>query len=238
MRYLAVATDYDGTLAKDGRVDENAWAAIRRLRQTDRRIVLVTGREVKELQAICPNLHEFDCVVAENGAVLYWPRTSAISILAEAPHPAFARELEANGVKPLAVGIVVVATVRPHEIKVLQTIRKMGLELEIIFNQDSVMVLPTGVNKATGLIAALSELGISPGQVVGIGDAENDHALLSACGFGVAVKDAVPALRERADRVTRGGAGQAVAELIDYLLTNDLQETPTSSSTPSKCECV
>ena len=39
------------------------------------------------------------------------------------------------------------------------------------------MVLPSGVNKATGLSAALVELGLSRHNVVAVGDAENDHAL-------------------------------------------------------------
>ena len=48
----------------------------------------------------------------------------------------------------------------------------------MIFNKGAVMILPSGVNKATGLAAALEELGLSPHNVVGVGDAENDHAFL------------------------------------------------------------
>ena len=84
------------------------------------------------------------------------------------------------------------------------------------------MVLPSGVNKATGLAAALKELGLSPHNAVAIGDAENDHALLSACECAAAVGDGVPALRGRADWVARGEAGASVAELIDRLLADDL----------------
>ena len=223
MRFLGVATDYDGTLAEYGHVDEKTWAAVRQLRKSGRKILIVTGREVKDLQAICGHLKKFDCVVAENGAVLYWPCTNEMSVLAEAPPPAFARALAIKGVKQFASGIVIVATVRPYESVVLDTIRELGLELQVIFNQESVMVLPTGVNKATGLVAALLEMGIKPQQVVGIGNAENDHALLAACGFAVAVNDAVPALRERAHWVTQGGSGSGVVELIDGLLADDLR---------------
>jgi hydroxymethylpyrimidine pyrophosphatase-like HAD family hydrolase len=48
--------------------------------------------------------------------------------------------------------------------------------MQVIFNKGAVMILPTGINKATGLAAALSDLKLSPHNVVGIGDAENDHA--------------------------------------------------------------
>ena len=96
-------------------------------------------------------------------------------------------------------GRVIIATWEPHETVVLQTIRDLGLELEVIFNKGSVMILPTGVNKASGLRSALKDLGLTTEQVVAVGDAENDHAFLSCAGCGVAVANALPALKERAD---------------------------------------
>jgi hydroxymethylpyrimidine pyrophosphatase-like HAD family hydrolase len=222
MRYLVLATDYDGTLAKHGHVDGSVWAAVRRLRESGRRTILVTGRELEDLQTVCPNLDIFDRVVAENGALVYQPGTKEVRLLAEPPPSMFVDALTEHKVTPLSAGHVIVATVRPHETAVLRTISELGLELQVIFNQDAVMVLPSGVNKATGLAAALKELGLSPHNAVAIGDAENDHALLSACECAAAVGDGVPALRGRADWVARGGAGVAVVELIDRLLADDL----------------
>jgi HAD superfamily hydrolase (TIGR01484 family) len=222
MRYLVLATDYDGTLAAHGHVDDQAWAAVRRLRESGRRVVLVTGRELEDLQTVCPHLELFDRVVAENGALFYQPRTKEIRLLAEPPPRAFVEALKEHKVTPLSAGNVIVATVRPQETTVLRTISELGLELQVIFNQDAVMVLPSGVNKATGLAAALKDMGLSPHNVVAIGDAENDHALLSACECAAAVGNGVRALRERADWVARGGAGASVIELIDRLLADDL----------------
>src|SRR5262245_8627557 len=198
MRYFVLATDYDGTLARLGHVEEPVWAAIRRLRDSGRKPLLVTGRELEDLQAICPHLDLFDRVVAENGALVYHPATKDVRTLAEPPPPDFAARLKALGVTPSSAGHVIVATVKPHETAVLKTINEMCLELQVIFNQESVMILPSGVNKATGLVAALKELGYSPHNAVAIGDAENDHALLSICECGTAVGNGVPALRERA----------------------------------------
>src|SRR5262249_54316348 len=130
---------------------------------------------------------------------------------------------ESLKVTPIATGHVIVATVKPHETAVLKTINEMGLELQVIFNQESVMILPSGVNKATGLSAALKDMGYSPHNTVAIGDAENDHALLSACECAVAVGNGIPALRERADLVTKGVEGTAGVELIDGLLADDLE---------------
>jgi hypothetical protein len=84
------------------------------------------------------------------------------------------------------------------------------------------MVLPAGVTKASGLGAALDALGLSPHNVVAVGDAENDHALLAASGCGVAVANAVGTLRGQADWVTEGSRGDGVVELLEALIANDL----------------
>jgi hypothetical protein len=222
MRYLVLATDYDGTLAHHGTLDAPTIAAIERLRASGRRVLMVTGRELEDLQRACERLDLFDLVVAENGALLYWPAEQREQVLGERPPEAFVSALHARGVAPLSVGRSIVATWEPHQAAVLDAIRELGLELQVIFNKGAVMVLPSGVNKASGLQAALETLELSAHNVVGIGDAENDHAFLSLCECGVAVANALPMLKERADWTTAAERGAGVAELIDALLQDDL----------------
>ena len=224
MRYMALACDYDGTLARDGHVDEETVTALERVRSSGRLLLLVTGRELDDLLKVCPHTALFDYIVAENGAVLYVPATGTERLLGTRPPEAFVTALRGREVRPLSVGRVIVATWHPHENTVLETIRDLGLELQVIFNKGAVMVLPSGVNKATGLSAALTELGLSPHNVVGIGDAENDHAFLSLCECAVAVANALPMLQERADWVTQGAHGDGVIECINQLLDSDLRE--------------
>src|SRR6185295_835526 len=148
--YQVLATDYDGTLAHHGTVSAETLAAIGRLRAAGKKLVLVTGRELEELKSVFPEIRLCDLVVAENGALLYWPSTGKISLLSEPPPEKFVSALKERGI-PVALGRVIVATVEPHEVAVLQTIKTLGLELEVIFNKGAVMILQTGVNKATGL---------------------------------------------------------------------------------------
>jgi hydroxymethylpyrimidine pyrophosphatase-like HAD family hydrolase len=222
MRYLALVTDYDGTLATDGKVAADTALAIERLRLSGRRAILVTGRRVDDLLAVCPHLGLFDYVVAENGAVIYVPRTREITPLGKRPPPEFIERLAKLGVDRIELGQVVVATWLPYHTAVLQVIQEMGLELLIIFNREAVMVLPAGVNKATGLDYALRKLGLSFHEAVGVGDAESDHSFLECCECAVAVANAVPSIRQLAAFVTQGEAGRGVTELIDELTANDL----------------
>ena len=222
MHFLALATDYDGTLATHGKVFDSTNSALKRLRASGRRTIMVTGRELPELQRIFPELDLFDAVAAENGALLYWPGDGRERRLGEPPPPEFIEETRRRGVSPFSIGRVIFATWEPHQSTVLQIIHDLGLEYQIIFNKGAVMVLPTGINKAVGLLAALEEMSLLPENTVAIGDAENDHALLKACGCGAAVANALPSLKQAADLVTQGDHGAGVEELIEHLLRTDL----------------
>jgi hydroxymethylpyrimidine pyrophosphatase-like HAD family hydrolase len=222
MRYLALVTDYDGTLAIDGKMSAEAVAALERLRLSGRRAILVTGRRLDDLRAVCPHLDLFDYVVGENGGVVHAPRTRETTLLGPQPSRAFIDRLRELGVGQLEVGQVMIATWTPHHTTVLRAIREMGLELLIVFNRAAVIVLPAGVNKSTGLEYALRKLGLSLHEAVGVGDAENDHSFLQRCECAVAVANAVPSIRSLAAFVTQHEAGRGVAELVDELIANDL----------------
>ncbi len=222
MRYHVLACDYDGTIAHHGTVDPATVDALAAVKKSGRRLVLVTGRELDDLSRVFAELTLFDRIVAENGALLYDPGSRGEKPLGASPNEALVRRLEESGVNPLSVGKVIVATWSPHEHAVLEAIHELGLELQVIFNKGAVMVLPTGINKASGLTAALADLKLSAHNAVAVGDAENDHALLKLCECGVAVENALPALKDAADYVTRGDHGRGVRELCDLLLREDL----------------
>jgi HAD superfamily hydrolase (TIGR01484 family) len=232
MRYQVLATDYDGTLAHDGHVDAPTVQALEKVRAAGCTLVMVTGRELPELMSVFPRIDLFARVVVENGALLYQPDTRHETVLSTPPPDAFLRTLRERGVEPM-VGRVIVATWRPHDVLLFKTIRDLGLEWHVIFNKESVMALPTGVNKATGLALALAELRMSPQRTIGIGDAENDLAFLELCGCGVAVANALPYVKERADLVMEGARGFGVIELIERILADDIPEItrPTPAAT-------
>src|ERR1700760_619381 len=104
MLFCALASDYDGTLAKDGRTDAATGAALRRLKAAGKRLILLTGRELGDLTRVFDCLDCFDAVVAENGGVLYLPSSREERCLAEAPPERFVAALRAKRVEPLSIG--------------------------------------------------------------------------------------------------------------------------------------
>ena len=100
------------------------------------------------------------------------------------------------------------ATAAPQ---ILSVIRELELPLLLLFNRARLMILPQGVSKGAGLRSVLSALRLSVHNAIGIGDAENDHDLLTACEVGVAVGWGSKTLKENADQVLEGSGPAAVA---------------------------
>lgn len=242
MNYLALATDFDGTLATDGMVDESTLNALEQWQQSGRKLILITGRQLDNLIAHIPVINVFDWVIAENGAVLYQPSTKVEKLLAECPSEAFITLLrdridqkqqllnnqaipeefskiaQAQILEVLGVGRVIIATWEPYLEITQKTIQDLGVNLQIIYNKGAVMVLPEGINKAFGLKALSEIMNLSLQQIVGVGDAENDCDFLEQCGYSVAVANALPEVKKRVNWVTQNSRGAGVIELINHLL--------------------
>ncbi len=214
--FRAIAVDYDGTLTTERRPSSDVLSAVREIRLAGLRVILVTGRILAELRADAPDVDVwFDAIVAENGAVVSVDREDLP--VAPTVDPRLSEALKQEGV-PNRAGQVLVATYTAHGGKVLDRVRRLGLDCHLLHNRGALMILPADVSKGTGLVAALDMLGLSAHECVGIGDAENDHALLETCEVGVAVSNAVEALKAHADLVLDAPNGAGVAAFLRSLM--------------------
>ena len=82
----------------------------------------------------------------------------------------------------------------------------------------SVELHASGVSKATGLQDAARYYGIPIGQVLAVGDAENDLDMLRTAGLGAAMGNAIEAAKAAADEVIPSNDEDGVAWVIrNYL---------------------
>lgn len=218
MLYQALATDYDGTIATEGRVDETTYSALERWQQTGRKLILVTGRRLDNLYDVFPQAKSFDCIVSENGALLSYPATGETTLLGDSPTESLIYALQQRQVEPLSVGRGIVSTRIPHDTTVIEVIKELGLSWQISYNKGAVMLLPEGVDKDSGLTRALEQMNLEAREVVGVGDGENDLPLLRLCGLSVSVNNALPVLKDCSDWVMTKNRGEGVVELIDRLI--------------------
>jgi hydroxymethylpyrimidine pyrophosphatase-like HAD family hydrolase len=222
MQFNAIATDYDGTLACDGVVDAQTIEALAQFQAAGGSVLLVTGREFADLQQVYPQMMSLDGVVAENGAVFFQPQTNTRHHLGAAPPDTLMAAFAEHNVSPVSCGEVIVSTWQPHGETVKQLIADLNLDYQVILNKRAVMILPKGVNKATGLQYAIAQLGLSAERMAGIGDAENDIDLLQFCGLAIAVDNALPELKAIAHHITTQPRGAGVQELVGWILNNQV----------------
>jgi hydroxymethylpyrimidine pyrophosphatase-like HAD family hydrolase len=227
VRYVVLAAGFDGTLARDGYCDPRSIAALHSLTASGRKLILTTSRQLRDVLDVFPEARLFDYLVAENGAVIHCPAARESAILARAPSETLIHELRRLGVEPLTVGSVVVTTTSVHRQLLEDAIARLQLDCYVIDNGDAVAVLPVGISKATGVAHVLDELGLSQHNLVAIGDAENDLALLEFAEHSAAVANASPAVKKRADRVTRASFAAGVEEIADEILRSDLESATT-----------
>jgi len=231
MQYLALATDGDGTLLRAGKISKPTLAALKRWRAAGRKLLLVTGERPQELCEF-PHLELFDRAIAENGTLLVHCETRRETRLTKEPPAKLVQALRKAGVEPLKVGRATIETKVSQQLAVQRVLGKLKTCWAVARNRDELMIVPKGMTKASGLARALSDAKISPRRVVAIGDGENDVPLLDYCGLGIAVANAVPALRKHAEIITEGHYGKGVAEIIDRLLATDWIDRPMTAKRP------
>lgn len=225
MKLAAVALDYDGTITTGDRPDQSVREAIAALRASGILVLLVTGRILDELNRVAADLHFVDGVVAENGAVVYFPETGHTSTLALPIPPALLSELGRRGI-PFQAGQCLVDAHADDGVRILEVTRALELPLVLLYNRSRVMVLPQGVSKATGLHSTLDMLRISARNTLAIGDAENDHELLRIAEVGAAVSWGSAALRAAADLIVSGTGAPGVANFLQPLAVSRAMPVP------------
>lgn len=220
-----LASDLDGTLAESGRIEDETWDDLHRLKNAGYSIILVTGRLLENVTTEWPTADLCEAIVAENGAIVYFPRRDTIAFPFGRLTPTVLQRLNALDI-PLERGMAIVATHVPHDRAILEILRNVGGGATVEYNRGSVMVQPLGATKGTGLKYALEELGYSPHNVVACGDAENDRSLFEVAEIAVAVANAPPGIKALADSVLPRENGEGMQLFLRDLANGRMGAVP------------
>ncbi len=216
--YLKIlAFDLDGTLTESDNVSEYVKAMLSKVKNGGFVVLLVTGRRLKAIPDITFFEHICETIIAENGAVLYFPNNNTVSL----PFGELAVDVKKQLLDlkiPLEVGMAIVATWTPHDREVIEVLTKTGYAASVEYNKGAVMILPPGASKGTGLRIALHDLGYSPHNLIAFGDAQNDRSLFEQAELSVAVANASSEIKELANITLTKPNGTGIYDFLEGLL--------------------
>lgn len=217
MHISIIAVDFDGTISQGDRLSPEAARVLHRWRENGQFTVLVSGRPFEFLHDLEKREQAFDLIVAENGAVLYNPRTDEMR-LPFGKVPAGLLDTLVKLDVPLWRGIAIAGTTTHYDDAVWVASRELDLAVHVATNRGEVMLLPPGASKGAGVLNILASEGLSSRNLVAFGDAENDRSLLQIAEVKVAVANAVEGLKAIADHVTSEAGPAGVAAFIEHYL--------------------
>ncbi|MEA5016710.1 MAG: Cof-type HAD-IIB family hydrolase [Candidatus Limiplasma sp.] len=115
-------------------------------------------------------------------------------------------------------GIHKIVYIERHEERRIEEIRQRLLPIQGMDVTSSwannLELIPSGVNKGTAVRELAQRLGLSPENVMAIGDYDNDIPMLRYAGWGIAMGNASEAVKKAAPYATAANAQEGVAQAI------------------------
>jgi len=221
----ALVTDVDGTITdRRRRISTAAVEAVRTLVDAGIDVVLASGNTVCFMDGLCKMVGTDGTIIGENGGVyrrafsgtLHIPGDQqaclgAFEILADY----FTKrgvELELFGAQYRFADVAFARNIDPDEARAV--IRDRHLPVRLLDTGFAIHLQALGINKGTALWEIAGEMGLSPSEMMAIGDSENDIEMLEVAGVGVAVQNAPAATRRAADWVTGSAYGDGFLEAV------------------------
>ncbi|MEA1992835.1 MAG: phosphoglycolate phosphatase [Euryarchaeota archaeon] len=214
-----IVSDIDGTLT-DGkrRIITEAITVMREAEKAGFNISLSTGNTLGYALGASRLIGTSGGVIAEDGGIISYK--SKIEMLGTLDEPMKCYELikEKAALLPtfLRKTEVVVDNITVDEI--LEVVMNHNLAIEVCDSTYGIHIKNRGVNKGTAMKKLAEMMQIPLADTVFIGDSYNDLPAFEVTGYSIAVKNAVPELKEIADYITEGSFGEGGAEAVRKIM--------------------
>jgi len=218
----AVALDVDGTITdKSRRGCISAIETIYKVETMGIPIIIATGNILCFTKALSIFLATSGGLVVENGGVIESRGSREVLgnfAKCQNAYNHLKSELPVEKVQNSHLRISEIAITRKFPVNVIKEVLE-GFDVEVYDSKFAIHITDPSVNKGSSVIKVAADIGVSPGEILAIGDSENDIEFLSAAGVKVAVSNANPELKDIADYVTSKPHGDGVREAVEkYIL--------------------
>jgi len=217
MRIRAIAIDIDGTLTDKRRaINCRAVEALRKLKIP---VVLATGNISCFARTTALLIGVSDVAICENGGVVRFSYDEEDIVLGDKSKCLRALEILKRhfDVELLDVEYRKSEVCLRRNFPIEEARRILPRDVRIIDTGFAYHIVDANVNKGKALEFIAKRLGLNVKEFAAIGDSENDVEMLRVSGFGIAVANAHPKLKEVADLVTSKPDGDGVVEALEFL---------------------
>ena len=223
-KFRAFAVDIDGTLTENGggAIHLGALAKLRHLEKLGYNVIYVTGRSSIEAYVLAVFGGTTRIAVGENGgAITIAPQEHKLLASKQkcvAGYELLRKNIDGVEIKPVFPRMTEVVMQRTFDLEQGQRILDENhLDLYLSDSKYAYHINEKGMDKGTGLKAALQLLKLDPTQAIAIGDSETDIPLFDECGYSIALGHAEEGVKARAKQVVRGREGSGLVEAIDLV---------------------
>ncbi len=220
--YKAFVFDVDGTICDyDGQLSLEAAHSIRWLRSLGYEVLLASGRGPWDNFYLGVFLGCTEVAVCENGGVLM-TSPSDLKLFTDKSrsleaYDLLSRNFENVRIKPVSPRMTEVVLLRTFDPKLGQEVLdKNGVPVRINDSKFALHLTRRGIDKSLALSEGLQTLGISPEEVIVVGDSEIDVPMFRLCGYGIAVGNATQEAKSEADHVCESAIGDGAVEAVAY----------------------
>ncbi|MBD3312941.1 glycosyltransferase [Candidatus Woesearchaeota archaeon] len=217
-----IITDLDRTLTDEPAkayfdVNDFDRKILEELKSVGIDLFLATGRNIHFVKKLCNSLDYWRCVIAENGAVIYFPKTKK-TVTINTLHMTRAKKIIRNiGLEGCVIGKVIASIRAKDEAYVRKELGELAEHVTFSRNVDEIMVLPKNVDKGLGIRLAMRYLNIDVEKTIVVGDAENDVDMFLNPGFKFALANSHQKLKKLADQTSKKPSIQGIMELIEKI---------------------
>ncbi len=189
------------------------------LRNLKKELFLATGRNIHYVKKLCKRFNIWKCIIAENGAVIYFPKTKKTITFNTAYMKKAKKTIRNLNLPGTTIGKVIASNSVKDFQKIKKKLGKLADKVKFVKNVNEVMTTPADVDKGVGLRLAMRYLNIDMDKTIVVGDGENDVDMFLNPGFKIALANANKKLKKLANEVTKKPSTKGIREIIKKLKT-------------------
>jgi phosphoglycolate phosphatase (TIGR01487 family) len=210
----AIAVDVDGTITdKNRKICINAIKALRKAEERGYPVILVTGNILCAAKMVA-------VIVGENGGIIQTRKRELVLGDIEKCKPAYEflkSKYEVYKTEFSDLRLSEIAIKRNIDVNTVKETVK-SFDVEVYDTKFAIHITDPAVNKGKSLEIVAKDMGITPDEILAVGDSENDLEFLEVAGFKVAVSNADEELKERTNYVTKKPYGDGTAEAVEKFI--------------------